>query len=142
MWMLTVLEQRRGLSARHPPFICAFVHSYLQKYRLSRVSTAYPAQLAFLSLLDATAFPPNTIFVFTGNDTTNLESRFMSRVRLLEFSSYGIAAPVSELLQRVWQSETHGKAGLGPNFQRLDGRCKCHASRCERNLVALGSALA
>jgi replication-associated recombination protein RarA len=80
---------------------------------------SYPAQLAFLSLLDETAFPPNTVFIFTGNRVDNLESRFMSRVRLLEFSSYGIASSVSELLQRVWNSETQGKAGLGPNFQRI-----------------------
>ena len=79
---------------------------------------SYPAQLAFLSLLDATAFPPNTIFIFTGNDTANLEARFMSRVRLLEFSSYGISKDVTELLQRVWMRETSNPVET-PNFARI-----------------------
>ena len=79
---------------------------------------SYPAQLAFLSLLDSTAFPPNTIFIFTGNDTANLEARFMSRVRLLEFSSYGISKDVTELLQRVWMRETSNPVET-PNFARI-----------------------
>jgi replication-associated recombination protein RarA len=79
---------------------------------------SYPAQLAFLSLLDATAFPPNTIFVFTGNDTANLEARFMSRVHLLEFSSYGIAKDAAELLGRVWEAETDNQVER-PNFVRI-----------------------
>src|SRR5437588_10179298 len=48
------------------------------------------AQLALLSKLDATAFPPQTIFVFTCNATDRLEKRFLSRCRVLEFSSYGM----------------------------------------------------
>lgn len=79
--------------------------------------TSYPAQLAFLSLLDATAFPPNTIFIFTANDTANLEKRFMSRVRVLEFSSYGISQDVVSLLERVWMAETD--SAEVPNFQRI-----------------------
>ncbi len=79
---------------------------------------SYPAQLAFLSLLDSTGFPPNTIFIFTGNDTANLEARFMSRVRLLEFSSYGISKDVTELLQRVWMRETANPVET-PNFARI-----------------------
>ena len=35
------------------------------------------AQLALLSKLDATAFPPNTVFIFTCNETGNLEPRFL-----------------------------------------------------------------
>jgi replication-associated recombination protein RarA len=77
------------------------------------------AQLSLLSKLDSTAFPPATVFVFTCNATDRLEARFLSRCKVLEFSTYGIAAPVSELLQRVWHRETQGKAGLGPNFQRI-----------------------
>lgn len=34
------------------------------------------AQLALLSKLDATAFPPSTIFIFTCNATDGLEDRF------------------------------------------------------------------
>jgi DNA polymerase III delta prime subunit len=46
------------------------------------------AQVAFLSILDpAVAFPPNTIFVFTSNDTEGLEKRFLSRCLVLEFST-------------------------------------------------------
>jgi replication-associated recombination protein RarA len=36
------------------------------------------AQVSFLSKLDATDFPPNTIFVFTCNGTDGLEKRFLS----------------------------------------------------------------
>lgn len=79
---------------------------------------SYPAQLAFLSLLDATAFPPNTIFVFTGNDTKNLEARFMSRVHLLEFSSYGISKETAALLEKVWDAETDNPVDR-PNFARI-----------------------
>lgn len=79
---------------------------------------SYPAQLAFLSLLDSTGFPPNTIFIFTGNSTDNLEARFMSRVRVLDFSSYGISGAVTELLQKVWLSETSNPVET-PNFQRI-----------------------
>jgi DNA polymerase III delta prime subunit len=40
-----------------------------------------PAQLALLSKLDATPFPPNTIFVFTCNGTDGLEPRFILALR-------------------------------------------------------------
>jgi replication-associated recombination protein RarA len=76
------------------------------------------AQLAFLSILDATSFPPNTIFVFTCNATSNLEDRFLSRCLRVEFSSYGMAAPISELLQRVWAAEVPNNSSF-PNFQRI-----------------------
>jgi replication-associated recombination protein RarA len=78
---------------------------------------SYPAQLAFLSLLDATGFPPNTIFIFTGNSTANLEDRFMSRVRVLEFSSYGMAEQITALLATIWEKEA-GNAPA-PNFTRI-----------------------
>jgi replication-associated recombination protein RarA len=78
---------------------------------------SYPAQLALLSKLDATAFPPNTIFIFTCNATDNLEKRFTSRCRTLEFSSYGMNAEISELLGRIWDAETNGAPK--PNFQRI-----------------------
>jgi hypothetical protein len=75
------------------------------------------AQLAFLSLLDATGFPPSTVFIFTGNSTEGLEARFMSRVRLLPFSKEGMAPKIVELLTAIWACET-GNAP-GPNFARL-----------------------
>jgi replication-associated recombination protein RarA len=79
---------------------------------------SYPAQLAFLSKLDSTAFPPNTIFVFTCNSTQNLEQRFLSRCRSIEFSSYGMASEITELLSAVWERETDNPVDR-PNFARL-----------------------
>lgn len=63
-----------------------------------------PAQHAFLSKLDATAFPPRTIFVFTANGDKNLEDRFLSRCRVLRFDADTVEA--AGLLERVWTSET------------------------------------
>jgi len=63
------------------------------------------AQLALLSKLDATAFPPNTVFVFTCNSTDGLEPRFLSRCRVIEFSSYGMASEIASYLDRVWHAE-------------------------------------
>jgi replication factor C subunit 2/4 len=78
---------------------------------------SYPAQLAFLSKLDATAFPPNTIFIFTCNATESLEKRFLSRCRTIEFSSYGMATEIVGLLTAIWEKETGSPER--PNFQRI-----------------------
>lgn len=80
-----------------------------------------PAQIAFLSLLDATAFPPSTVFIFTMNTEENLEPRFLSRTMPVEFSSYGIASQVTALLARIWEA----KAGSAPapNFGRIVKDC-------------------
>jgi replication-associated recombination protein RarA len=75
------------------------------------------AQLAFLSLLDATGFPPSTVFIFTGNSTDGLEARFMSRVKLLPFSKEGMAPRIVELLAAIWAQEA-GSAPA-PNFTRI-----------------------
>ena len=75
------------------------------------------AQLALLSKLDATAFPPNTIFIFTCNDTKGLEPRFLSRCRVLEFSSYGMAQGIAEYLDKVWHAE--GGNGNCPDLARM-----------------------
>jgi replication-associated recombination protein RarA len=76
------------------------------------------AQVSLLSKLDSTNFPPNTIFIFTSNDSTRLESRFLSRLRIVEFSSYGIAAEASSLLERIW-IENAPPAAATPNFARI-----------------------
>jgi DNA polymerase III subunit gamma/tau len=76
-----------------------------------------PAQSAFLSRLDSTAFPPHTIFLFTANSTDGLEKRFLSRCRLVEFSSYGLAQGTADLLASVWTREA-GTA-TAPDFRRL-----------------------
>jgi DNA polymerase III gamma/tau subunit len=75
------------------------------------------AQLLFLSKLDETARPPNTIFIFTCNDTAKLEPRFLSRCLRVEFSSYGLASDGAEFLARVWSKESNGADA--PNFERL-----------------------
>jgi replication-associated recombination protein RarA len=75
------------------------------------------AQLHCLSKLDATAFPPQTIFVFTCNSTDGLEARFLSRTRQIEFSSYGLAAEATRLLESIWQRESEGASA--PNFARI-----------------------
>jgi DNA polymerase III gamma/tau subunit len=76
------------------------------------------AQLALLSKLDATAFPPSTVFVFTCNSTDGLEPRFLSRCMCLPFSSHGMADHAAQLLERIWQAEAGG-AAQAPNFLRI-----------------------
>jgi replication factor C subunit 2/4 len=75
------------------------------------------AQLALLSKLDATAFPPSTIFIFTANATDGLEDRFLSRTRQIAFSSHGMAEQAAKLLETIWEREV-GTADK-PNFLRL-----------------------
>jgi replication-associated recombination protein RarA len=76
------------------------------------------AQVSLLSKLDATNFPPSTVFVFTCNSTERLEPRFLSRCKVLEFSTYGLAAEATELLSRVWKREKPGTVDT-PNFARI-----------------------
>ena len=75
------------------------------------------AQLALLSKLDSTDPAPNTIWIFTANDTTRLERRFLSRCKVLEFSSYGLAGEIAAYLSKVWHAE--GGNGNVPDFERL-----------------------
>ena len=70
------------------------------------------AQLAFLSKLDATAFPPNTIFIFTANSTRLLEPRFVSRNIRVEFGTEGINGDLTKYLARIWKRETGRKNGI------------------------------
>ena len=72
------------------------------------------AQLALLSKLDSTDPAPNTIWIFTANDTERLERRFLSRCKVLEFSSYGLAGEIASYLDKVWHAE--GGNGSGPDF--------------------------
>jgi len=76
-----------------------------------------PAQLHLLSKLDATAFPPNTIFIFTCNTVEGLEDRFLSRTRQIPFQSHGIAEQAASLLERIWEREAGDAAK--PNFLRI-----------------------
>jgi replication-associated recombination protein RarA len=76
------------------------------------------AQLAFLSKLDGTAFPPQTVFIFTANDAERLQDRFLSRCMTLQFSSHGVAKEAANLLEKIWQAEA-GETAVKPNFLRL-----------------------
>lgn len=68
------------------------------------------AQNAFLSRLDATHFPPNTIFIFTANSTKKLEPRFQSRCRIIPFDGSAESADSIAFLAGVWKSEApHAK---------------------------------
>jgi replication-associated recombination protein RarA len=76
------------------------------------------AQLALLSKLDTTSPLPDTIWVFTCNDATRLEDRFLSRCKVVEFSSYGLATEAADLLKSIWQ-ENAPSSSPAPNFQRI-----------------------
>jgi DNA polymerase III delta prime subunit len=97
------------------------------------------AQLALLSKLDATAFPPNTVFIFTCNETGDLEPRFLSRCRVIEFSSYGMAGEIAAYLDNVWHAE--GGNGNAPDLARLAKDARNNVRDClmrlEVELMAL-----
>jgi replication-associated recombination protein RarA len=76
------------------------------------------AQLALLSKLDGTAYPPQTIFVFTCNATDGLEPRFLSRTRQIDFQSHGLAEPGAAHLERIFAREAP-HATDKPNFLRI-----------------------
>ena len=75
------------------------------------------AQNSLLSKLDGTEPAPDTIWVFTCNNTERLEDRFLSRCLQLPFSNYGIQADAVELLGKAWAAETGGKTA--PNLARI-----------------------
>ena len=81
-------------------------------------AASYPARLALLSKLDATAKPPNTIFVGTCNSVENLEDRFLSRFRRVQFSNYGMSESIALLLKYIWDRETDNPIDR-PDFQRI-----------------------
>ena len=85
-------------------------------------SMSRQAQLALLSLLDATDAPAKTIWIFTCNDTDSLEKRFLSRCIQVAFSSYGLNGAGSAFLAEVWEAEkgTMKQAPLlDPDFARI-----------------------
>jgi replication-associated recombination protein RarA len=100
---------------------CQYVPMLGKRFHLVLVDEADrmspAAQVALLSKLDATDAAPNTIWVFTANQTDGLEPRFLSRCRVLEFSSYGMSTQVADLLCKVWDAE--GGTDDKPNFARL-----------------------
>jgi replication-associated recombination protein RarA len=63
------------------------------------------AQARFLSLLDATAWPPATIFIFTANRTDTFEPRFLSRLKTLPFTTEEVSRALPAFLRRVARRE-------------------------------------
>jgi replication-associated recombination protein RarA len=86
------------------------------------------AQLALLSKLDATAQVSGTIWVFTCNQSESLEARFLSRCRVVEFSSYGMASEIAGYLERVWHSE--GGDADCPDLTRLAKETRNNVRDC------------
>jgi len=85
------------------------------------------AQVAFLSLLDSTEAPPNTVFIFTCNDVKGLEPRFLSRTRALHFDLEPDSAESVAFLGRVWKAET--TAAL-PDMAALFSACDSNLRDC------------
>lgn len=90
-----------------------------------------------LSYLDGTCTIPDTIFVFTCNSTERMSERFISRNKVLQFSTYAIQADAAALLESVWTRETDATA---PNFARLikdaNGNVRAALSALESRLDA------
>lgn len=78
-----------------------------EKYRPTKTSS-------FLGLDKA----PNTIIIYTCNETERLQDRFLSRCIQVDFSTYGVAKDTAKLLEEVWQNEAPANA-TAPNFARL-----------------------
>lgn len=101
---------------------CAYVPAMGKRMHLVLVDEGdqmtATAQLYLLSKLDSTGQLPNTMWIFTCNSTERLQDRFLSRVKQVEFSSYGIASDAAALLERVWDENVQGTAAA-PNFARL-----------------------
>ncbi len=81
------------------------------------------AQLAFLSILDGTEAPENTVFIFTCNDTKGLEPRFKSRTRVIDFDLAPDSEAAVSFLTRVWKAETHAEV---PDLAQLFTACDCN----------------
>ena len=75
-------------------------------------------QSAFLTKLDCTAPPPQTVFVFTANATDKLKAAFLSRCHTLDFTCDGIAKELPELLARIWAIECSNQT-CNPDFAKI-----------------------
>jgi len=61
-------------------------------------------QIRLLRLLDA--LPPHACMIFTSNESLdNFEARFLSRLKVLKFTTQGLIGPGSEWLCRIAQKE-------------------------------------
>ena len=97
-----------------------------------------PAQNAILSKLDGTDPVPDTVWIFTCNATDRLADRFLSRNRVLNFSTYGIQAEAAKLLETVWTAETDA---ANPNFARIikeeNGNVRAALMQLEMKMLAI-----
>ena len=64
------------------------------------------------------------LWIFTSNadpatlwTDSRFEQRFLSRVRIMPLSNYGIQHELAEYLEKIWHLE--GGNGNGPDFKRL-----------------------
>lgn len=107
-------------SVRDLAFSCWYVPPSGYKLHVIIIDEAdlmsLPAQNAILSYLDGTNTIPDTVWIFTCNATDRLADRFLSRNRVLNFSTYGIQADAAKLLESVWEHETQADK---PNFARI-----------------------
>ncbi len=95
------------------------------------------AQKYLLSKLDSSEPVPQTIWIFTCNSTDRLEPRFLSRCRVLEFSSYGLGDSLKELLAHVWKAEAEGAPE--PNFAKIAAGNNVRESLMRLELELMGA---
>jgi replication-associated recombination protein RarA len=98
------------------------------------------AQLAFLSKLDTTAKPPNTIFIFTANDTKGLEDRFLSRTRTLQFDPPS-KDEAAQWVADVWAKEMPGRPvpDCAELVESADGNMRAALMNLELELIVARS---
>lgn len=93
------------------------------------------AQHAFLSQLEEPVGPPKTIFIFTCNTTNAIENRFLSRCRVLTFSSENLGDELERFLRRIWSLENrNGRAA--PDFAGIVRGSGCNV-RSAANLLEM-----
>ena len=97
-----------------------------------------PAQVAFLSILDGTEAPRDTVWIFTANGTKGLEPRFLSRTRVLEFSLADDGVAAATFLGDVWRRETAAPVpDLGVVFRTSGCNLRDALMRLEVMLLSL-----
>jgi DNA polymerase III gamma/tau subunit len=119
---LAEVERVRDLTAAYPMFSRSPWHVIIcdEADLMSK-----PAQNAFLSLLDSSEAPKDTVFIFTCNDVKGLEPRFLSRTRVLDFDLAPDEVEAVQFLTRVWKAETHAEVpDLTALFQACDSNLR------------------
>jgi len=98
------------------------------------------AQLAFLSVLDSTSMPAESLWFFTCNETTKLQGRFLSRVKKIEFEPPTVAE-IAAHLQMIFDKEKTGKP-KPPDFEAIvrdaDSNIRTAMNTLENELLAPG----